>query len=216
MRGIGGPLLCIGDLLSDVGEEGDAAVVVSPVAEYRRHEKPPASTCRLDLEGDSHVPDLTKLFQENYDHLVSALAGTDHSWTSLTLKLCTALETANHLVQSTSTNVTSLSEKVGELQKIVKRADSAIAAAREVHAVMDNNNGTMGGSSRVFVAMCSLHHYVEYLVGGHSAYIQLQIFGQASFMGYNSMFGINMVNQKRQTNLPYYKIINDLKKNLKI
>ncbi|RYR44416.1 hypothetical protein Ahy_A08g040747 isoform B [Arachis hypogaea] len=147
MRGIGGPLLCIGDLLSDVGEEGDAAVVVSPVAEYRRHEKPPASTCLLDLEGDSHVPDLTKLFQENYDHLVSALAGTDHSWTSLTLKLCTALETANQLVQSTSTNVTSLSEKIGELQKIVKRADSAIAAAREVHAVMDNNNGIMGGSS---------------------------------------------------------------------
>ncbi|MED6208222.1 hypothetical protein PIB30_043037 [Stylosanthes scabra] len=121
MRGIGGPLLCIGDLLSDVGEEGDATVVASPMAEYRHHDnlssRSPSSNCLSDLDGASHVPDLTKLFQENYDHLVSALAGTDHSWTSLTLK------------------------------KIVKRADSAIAAAREVHVIMDNNNGTMGGSS---------------------------------------------------------------------
>ncbi|MED6185414.1 hypothetical protein PIB30_056883 [Stylosanthes scabra] len=151
MRGIGGPLLCIGDLLSDVGEEGDATVVASPMAEYRHHDnlssRSPSSNCLSDFYGASHVPDLTKLFQENYDHLVSALAGTDHSWTSLTLKLCSALETANQLVQSTSTNAKSLSEKVGELQKIVKRADSAIAAAREVHVIMDNNNGTMGGSS---------------------------------------------------------------------
>ncbi|MED6147351.1 hypothetical protein PIB30_043331 [Stylosanthes scabra] len=126
MRGIGGPLLCIGDLFSDVGEEGDASVVASPMRNIA----------------------ITKTFPlEDYDHLVSALAGTNHCWTSLTLKLCTALETANQLVQSTSTNATSLSEKVGELQKIVKRADSAIAAAREVHVIMDNNNGTTGDSS---------------------------------------------------------------------
>ncbi|MED6208379.1 hypothetical protein PIB30_044413 [Stylosanthes scabra] len=147
MRGIGGPLLCIGDLLSDVGEEGDAAVVASPMAEYRHHENLPSSTCLSDLDGDSHVPNLAKLFQEKHYHLVSALAGTDHSWTSLTLKLCTALETANQLVQATSTNATLLSEKVGKLQKIVRRADSAIAAAREVHIIMDNNNGITGGST---------------------------------------------------------------------
>ncbi|MED6107247.1 hypothetical protein PIB30_012081 [Stylosanthes scabra] len=147
MRGIGGPLLCIGDLLNDVGEEGgDAAVVVSPMAE-KSPTGSPSSTCLSDLDGASHVHDLTKLFQENYDELVSALAGSDHSWTSLTLKLCTALETANQLVQSTTTNAASLSEKVRELEKIVKRADSAIAAAREVHVIMDNNNATMEGSS---------------------------------------------------------------------
>ncbi|KAJ7965599.1 Histone-lysine N-methyltransferase [Quillaja saponaria] len=74
-------------------------------------------------------------FWENYDHLKEALVGTDHSWTALTLKLCIALETANQLVQSTNSNVALLSEKIGELQKIVKRGDSAIAAAKADHAL---------------------------------------------------------------------------------
>ncbi|XP_027333219.1 uncharacterized protein LOC113848054 [Abrus precatorius] len=120
MRGIGGPLLCIGDLLNDVGEEdlGNSSHSLSHLNDTPNPDPP---------------PDLTKLFQENYEHLNSALAGTDHSWTSLTLKLCTALETANQLVQSTNSSVASLLEKVEELHKIVKRGDSAIAAAKALY-----------------------------------------------------------------------------------
>ncbi|XP_020237571.1 uncharacterized protein LOC109816838 [Cajanus cajan] len=127
MRGIGGPLLCIGDLLNDVGGEEEQGLSL-------RRETSPSSS---DLDPPPH---LTKLFQEHYDHLNSALSGTDHSWTSLTLKLCTALETANELVQSTNSNVASLSEKVEELQKIVKRGDSAIAAAKSLYYVTPDNH----------------------------------------------------------------------------
>ncbi|KAK7275677.1 hypothetical protein RIF29_16798 [Crotalaria pallida] len=137
MRGVGGPLLCIGDLLNDVGEEGDAAATTAS----RRHDTLPSSS---DLDtAPPPLPDLTKLFQESHDHLNEALAGTDHSWTSLTLKLCTALETANQLVQSTNTNVASLLDKVGELQKIVKRGDSAIAAARAINVTPENGSGAL-------------------------------------------------------------------------
>ncbi|KAI9106394.1 hypothetical protein K1719_021922 [Acacia pycnantha] len=102
MRGTGGPLLCIGDLLSDVGEEEH--VVSAP--------SPSPSFSSSSVSDSSLAPDLTELFQENYEHLNKALAGTDHSWTALTLKLCTALETANELVQSTNSNVGLLSEKM--------------------------------------------------------------------------------------------------------
>uniref|UniRef100_A0A803M5B6 Uncharacterized protein n=1 Tax=Chenopodium quinoa TaxID=63459 RepID=A0A803M5B6_CHEQI len=88
MRGVGGPLLCIGDLLCD----------------------------------------------ENYEQLNKALAGTDHSWTGLTLKLCTALDTAKKLIESTNSNVTMLSENVGELEKMIKKGDSAIAEVRSIHS----------------------------------------------------------------------------------
>ncbi|XP_019462007.1 PREDICTED: uncharacterized protein LOC109361135 [Lupinus angustifolius] len=133
MRGVGGPLLCIGDLLSDVGEEGGTAV-----SDTRRHEPLPS-----DLSNATSIPDLTKLFQENYEHLNSSLSGTDHSWTSLTLKLCTALETANQLIQTTNINAASLLDKVGELQKIVKRGDSAIAAARAVYVAPEKGSGAL-------------------------------------------------------------------------
>ncbi|KAI4337788.1 hypothetical protein L6164_016163 [Bauhinia variegata] len=127
MRGIGGPLLCIGDLLNDVGED-----VVVADSHRHHHESQPSSISVSALVETPPNSDLTKLFQENYEHLNGALAGTDHSWTALTLKLCTALETANQLVQSTNSNATLLLEKVGELQKIVKRGDSAVAAAKAV------------------------------------------------------------------------------------
>ncbi|KAM1119678.1 hypothetical protein ACFX1X_044307 [Malus domestica] len=52
-------------------------------------------------------------------------------------KLCSALQTANKLVQSTNSNVMLLSEKVGELAGVVKRADSAMAAARVVHGSLN-------------------------------------------------------------------------------
>ncbi|XP_004514324.1 uncharacterized protein [Cicer arietinum] len=136
MRGIGGPLLCIGDLLSDVGEEGGKDSLpreTSPSSSKSSHSD-------LNNTLPQQLPDLTKLFQENYDHLNSALNATDHSWTSLTLKLCTALDTANQLVQCTNSNVASLLEKVEELEKIVKRGDSAIAATKAFYVAPDNLN----------------------------------------------------------------------------
>ncbi|KAF7827198.1 Centrosomal protein like [Senna tora] len=60
---------------------------------------------------------------------------------ALSRRLCTALETANQLVQSTNSNVALLSEKVGEVQKIVKRGDSAIVAAKAVHVTPDDDKG---------------------------------------------------------------------------
>ncbi|QCE00348.1 hypothetical protein DEO72_LG7g1638 [Vigna unguiculata] len=133
MRGIGGPLLCIGDLLNDVGEEQQGHSL--------RHEALP-TLFSSNLNDNDPPPHLPTLFQEHYDHLNSALSGTDHSWTSLTLKLCTSLETANQLVQSTNSNVASLSEKVEELQKIVKRGDSAIAAAKALYYVTPDNHSS--------------------------------------------------------------------------
>ncbi|BAT82068.1 hypothetical protein LR48_Vigan07g217600 [Vigna angularis] len=133
MRGIGGPLLCIGDLLNDVGEEQQGHSL-------RREASPTPSSSHLN--DNDPPPNLLTLFQKHYDHLNSALSGTDHSWTSLTLKLCTSLETANQLVQSTNSNVASLSEKVEELQKIVKRGDSAIAAAKALYYVTPDNHSS--------------------------------------------------------------------------
>ncbi|CAH8272669.1 unnamed protein product [Arabidopsis lyrata] len=129
MRGVGGPLLSIGDLLADLGEEtGD-----SP----ENNPNPDNSSKSDSNDAISGPLDLTRLFQENYDKLNDAFAGSDHSWTSLTLELCTSLETANKLVHATTTNARLLSEKVEELEKIVKRGDSAVAAARTVHATVN-------------------------------------------------------------------------------
>ncbi|VYS61984.1 unnamed protein product [Arabidopsis thaliana] len=129
MRGVGGPLLSIGDLLADLGDEtGD-----SP----QNHPNPEFSSKSYSDDTISGPLDLTRLFQENYDKLNDAFAGSDHSWTSLTLELCTSLETANKLVHATTTNARLLSEKVEELEKIVKRGDSAVAAARTVHATVN-------------------------------------------------------------------------------
>ncbi|XP_058775243.1 uncharacterized protein LOC131649498 [Vicia villosa] len=136
MRGIGGPLLCIGDLLSDVGEENEEGGTSSSSIH-------PSSLSDLNNNNNQPLPDLTKLFQENYDHLNEALNTTDdHSWTSLTLKLCTSLDTANKLVQCTNSNVASLLEKVEELEKIVKRGDSAIAATKAFYVAPDNNSSS--------------------------------------------------------------------------
>ncbi|QCE00349.1 hypothetical protein DEO72_LG7g1639 [Vigna unguiculata] len=77
MRGIGGPLLCIGDLLNDVGEEQQGHSL--------RHEAFP-TLFSSNLNDNDPPPHLPTLFQEHYDHLNSALSGTDHSWTSLTLR----------------------------------------------------------------------------------------------------------------------------------
>ncbi|KAK6132324.1 hypothetical protein DH2020_033948 [Rehmannia glutinosa] len=120
MRGVGGPLLCISDLLSDVGEENSGG--------------PQDNASPSDAADVSKLPasDLPKLFQENFNELKRALEGADHSWTAHTLKLCSALETANKLVDSTDSQVASLSEKVKKLEQIVHRRDSAITAAKTI------------------------------------------------------------------------------------
>ncbi|XP_045816414.1 uncharacterized protein LOC123909592 [Trifolium pratense] len=146
MRGIGGPLLCIGDLLSDVGEENEEGrETTSP--SYHPSSSSSSKSSLSDLNNNNAppppLPDLTKLFQENYDQLNSALNSTDHSWTSLTLKLCTSLDTANKLVQCTNSNVSSLLEKVEELEKIVKRGDSAIAATKAFYVAPDNSSNAL-------------------------------------------------------------------------
>ncbi|KAM2067454.1 hypothetical protein ACFX1T_043788 [Malus domestica] len=109
MRGVGGPLLCIGDLLSDVGGGGGGEAVASPPPQ--QHEPSPSSS---SVSSSAQSLDLIKLYQ-----------------------LCSALQTANKLVQSTNSNVMLLSEKVGELAGVVKRADSAMAAARVVHGSLN-------------------------------------------------------------------------------
>ncbi|KAL1820504.1 hypothetical protein ACET3Z_015373 [Daucus carota] len=134
MRGVGGPLLCIGDLLSDVGEE--SADVDDGVASssFSRSSSSLSSTLTPNSDLNLQSSNLPQLFQETYDQLKEALGGSDHSWTALTLKLCTALETANQLVQVTGSNVTLLSEKIQELEKIIKRGDDAVAASRTIHS----------------------------------------------------------------------------------
>ncbi|KAL2467695.1 hypothetical protein Fot_51241 [Forsythia ovata] len=121
MRGVGGPLLCIGDLLNDVGE-GDSGVP------HDHPTPPPAATDTSNLQPS----DLPKLFQDNFDQLKAAFDGEDHSWTALTLKLCSAMETANKLVESSNSRVSILSENFKDLERIVTRRDSAIAAAKDI------------------------------------------------------------------------------------
>ncbi|EXB44354.1 hypothetical protein L484_020166 [Morus notabilis] len=123
MRGVGGPLLCIGDLLSDVGDSD------SDASSQPHLDIPSSSSSSIHA---SQTFDLPKLFEENYKNLNEALAGSDHSWTALTLKLCSALETTNKLVQSTNSTAGVLSERIGELEEVVKRGDSAVAAVRGV------------------------------------------------------------------------------------
>ncbi|KAI4387785.1 hypothetical protein MLD38_000187 [Melastoma candidum] len=121
MRGVGGPLLSIGDLLSDVG----GAESLSPPSPSPLLSSPGYTTAHSSS-------DLPKLFQEDYNKLNEALTKGDHSWTALTLKLCSSLEMANTLVQSTNTNSRLLLDKIGELEEILKRGDSAVAAAKAI------------------------------------------------------------------------------------
>ncbi|KAJ0753251.1 hypothetical protein HanPI659440_Chr09g0333571 [Helianthus annuus] len=121
--GVGGPLLCIGDLLNDVGEE-------DPINSPR--------PCPVEEAADStnpqiHPSDLTKLYQESYKRLNDALAGTSHSWTAHTLELCSALETANKLIQSSSSHVIEVSKKIKELEAITNKGNLVIKEVEFVH-----------------------------------------------------------------------------------
>ncbi|TVU29608.1 hypothetical protein EJB05_21182 [Eragrostis curvula] len=122
MRGVGGPLLTIGDLLSDLAVDGgddplasggDVSVPSSPLAAQPAVEANPA--------------DLSRLFEEHYNNLMKALQENDPSWPSLMLKLCTALKTADKLVSSANTNAEQLLEKVKSLETVLERGDHAVA-----------------------------------------------------------------------------------------
>lgn len=58
-------------------------------------------------------------------------------------QLCTALETASKLVHSTNSLVRLLLEKVEELEGVVKRGDSAIAAAKAIHNSLNPGVGSV-------------------------------------------------------------------------
>ncbi|KAL3741108.1 hypothetical protein ACJRO7_022253 [Eucalyptus globulus] len=86
---------------------------------------------------------------ENYDKLNETLARGDHSWTALTLKLCSSLEVANKLVQSTHGNAGLLLEKVEELEKIIKRGNSAVAAVKAITITSVGDGKPSTGSEHV-------------------------------------------------------------------
>ncbi|WOL20020.1 hypothetical protein Cni_G28822 [Canna indica] len=133
-RGVGGPLLCIGDLLSDVADDGAAAdgdgggglPLSSP------------SPRPLQPSGDLH-----QVFEDNYDQLIQSLDGNDHSWTALTLKLCAALKTADKLVTEANSNGESLLEKVESLESIIKRGDSAVSMVKSLQSVQIKKGGSL-------------------------------------------------------------------------
>ncbi|KAK1263229.1 hypothetical protein QJS04_geneDACA018585 [Acorus gramineus] len=121
MRGVGGPLLCIADLLSDLSASTDGDVQTSL----------PSISVGSSSSPDLKPSNLHQLFEETYNQLTESLSGTtDHSWALLTLKLCSALETADKLLQTADTNSESLLEKIDVLKGILKRGDSAVAVAR--------------------------------------------------------------------------------------
>ncbi|XP_020110362.1 uncharacterized protein LOC109725543 [Ananas comosus] len=135
MRGVGGPLLCIGDLLSDVagddddggdGGGGDGGAI-------------PSAAAAVEIPMEPLQPsDLPGIFEENYDQLIKSLEGNDHSWTTLMLKLCAALRAADKLVNSASVNAESLLEKVAVLESILKRGDAAVAMAKDIKITQMN------------------------------------------------------------------------------
>ncbi|URE38344.1 hypothetical protein MUK42_15908 [Musa troglodytarum] len=138
-RGVGGPLLCIGDLLSDVAEDGDAID-----GDGRETDLLPSAPAGLPPSPHLLTPsrDLVQVFQEDYDRLIQSLEGTDHSWTALTLKLCAALKTADKLVSSANSNIGSLLEKVVLLESIIKRGDSAVAMIESIQNVRTSKGGS--------------------------------------------------------------------------
>ncbi|KAL4583448.1 hypothetical protein LXL04_008021 [Taraxacum kok-saghyz] len=127
--GLGGPLLCIGDLLSDVGEEDTTTDEII-------HNSHGHSSIEDAVLANHHIQpsDLTKLYQENYKSLNDALSGTSHSWTTLTLELCLALETANKLIQSSDSHALKVLENIQELKRITNKGVFVIKEAKFIHA----------------------------------------------------------------------------------
>ncbi|KAK9069463.1 hypothetical protein SSX86_011367 [Deinandra increscens subsp. villosa] len=123
--GVGGPLLCIGDLLNDVGEE-EQDTATATASNIHRPSPTPA-------DRQIHPSDLTKLYQESNKCLNDALNGSSHSWAAHTLELCLALETANKLIQSSSAHVIEVSKKIRELETITNKGNLVIKEAEFIH-----------------------------------------------------------------------------------
>ncbi|CAO2039317.1 unnamed protein product [Urochloa humidicola] len=122
MRGVGGPLLTIGDLLSDLAVDGsDDPLAAGGDASV------PSSPSAAQHAGEADPSDLSRLFEEHYNNLMKALQENDPSWPSLMLKLCTALKAADKLVSSANTNAEQLAEKVKALEGVLERGDRAVA-----------------------------------------------------------------------------------------
>uniref|UniRef100_A0A0E0G8H6 Uncharacterized protein n=1 Tax=Oryza nivara TaxID=4536 RepID=A0A0E0G8H6_ORYNI len=125
MRGVGGPLLTIGDLLSDLAVDGGADLAGGEVSV-------PSSPSSAGQEAEEADPsELNRLFGEHYDNLMKALQENDPSWPSLMLKLCTALKTADKLVSCASTDAEQLLQKVELLERLLVRGDRAVTAIVE-------------------------------------------------------------------------------------
>ncbi|XP_024963184.1 uncharacterized protein LOC112503363 [Cynara cardunculus var. scolymus] len=73
-------------------------------------------------------------YMESYKCLKDALGGTSHSWTAHTLELCLALETGNKLIQSSISQVTGLSKKIRELERITNKGNLVIKEAEFIHS----------------------------------------------------------------------------------
>ncbi|XP_052145072.1 uncharacterized protein LOC127764259 [Oryza glaberrima] len=125
MRGVGGPLLTIGDLLSDLAVDGGADLAGGEVSV-------PSSPSSAGQQAEEADPsELNRLFGEHYDNLMKALQENDPSWPSLMLKLCTALKTADKLVSCASTDAEQLLQKVELLERLLVRGDRAVTAIVE-------------------------------------------------------------------------------------
>ncbi|XP_066321885.1 uncharacterized protein [Miscanthus floridulus] len=122
MRGLGGPLLTIGDLLSDLAVDGgdDPLVGVGDASA-------PSSPSAAQQAGKADPSNLSRLFEEHYNNLMKALEEKDPSWPSLMLKLCAALKTADKLVSCANTNAEQLLEKVKALEDVLERGFHAVA-----------------------------------------------------------------------------------------
>nr|ABK21735.1 unknown [Picea sitchensis] len=113
---LGGPLLCVRDLLADLSRDDDD--------DYADSHPGPTSTTSQPQEPSEC---LHAIFERNYNDLIKALTNSGHSWTGLTLKLCTGLKAADMLVQSIHVKFGELSKKVEALEAVLKRGESALS-----------------------------------------------------------------------------------------
>ncbi|KAJ3704175.1 hypothetical protein LUZ61_007880 [Rhynchospora tenuis] len=127
MRGVGGPLLCIGDLLCDVADDDVSTVDTLEIPSS----SPSSSASPASPSEPSSPSDLNRLFEEHYNELVKSLDGNDHSWTNLMLKLCATLKIADKSVVAADSNVQLLLEKVAMLESLLKRGDSIVKALEQ-------------------------------------------------------------------------------------
>eukprot|EP00252_Welwitschia_mirabilis_P024264 TRINITY_DN7141_c0_g1_i1.p1 TRINITY_DN7141_c0_g1~~TRINITY_DN7141_c0_g1_i1.p1 ORF type:complete len:124 (-),score=21.32 TRINITY_DN7141_c0_g1_i1:296-667(-) len=112
---MGGPLLCVADLLADLSSSDD---------EVDGHSVSDSSHSQLPSTS------LHAAFEKNFNDLTRALANSGHSWTGLTQKVCTTLKVADKLVQTAHSELEGLSEKVQKLETILHRENIVISELR--------------------------------------------------------------------------------------